>query len=99
MMLRQPGPVAARLTGKLKDIANQLQVPRIGEEHQAGSDSLTVGRTTLQRRFKDTSTVLVLKLLLLSVFRRDFCWFCFSVSSLECVYLLILEKELLTLVF
>ncbi|KAI1720981.1 CAF1 family ribonuclease domain-containing protein [Ditylenchus destructor] len=53
MMLKQPGPLAANLNGSLQDVANQLQVPRIGEQHQAGSDSLLTAMTffRLKERF------------------------------------------------
>jgi len=53
MLIRQQGPLLAKLKGGLQDVANQLQVARIGRQHQAGSDSLLTAMTffKLKERF------------------------------------------------
>ncbi|KAI1733157.1 CAF1 family ribonuclease domain-containing protein [Ditylenchus destructor] len=52
-LIRHPDTVAAQLKGSLQDVADQLQVPRIGTAHQAGSDSLLTAMTffKLKERF------------------------------------------------
>jgi CCR4-NOT transcription complex subunit 7/8 len=50
MLLRQPAPLNAMLTGGLQEIANQLDVQRIGQRHQAGSDSLLTALTFFKLR-------------------------------------------------
>uniref|UniRef100_A0A915CMC4 poly(A)-specific ribonuclease n=1 Tax=Ditylenchus dipsaci TaxID=166011 RepID=A0A915CMC4_9BILA len=52
-LIKQPAPVAAKLKGSLQDVADQLQVTRIGIQHQAGSDSLLTAMTffKLKERF------------------------------------------------
>uniref|UniRef100_A0A914M2Q6 poly(A)-specific ribonuclease n=1 Tax=Meloidogyne incognita TaxID=6306 RepID=A0A914M2Q6_MELIC len=50
MLLRQPAPSTAKLTGGLQEIANQLDVQRIGKRHQAGSDSLLTAQTFFKLR-------------------------------------------------
>jgi len=45
ILMRQPGPLNAKLRGGLQEVADQLQVDRTGPQHQAGSDSLLTGLT------------------------------------------------------
>ena len=44
------------LQGGLQDIADQMQIKRIGRQHQAGSDSLLTGQVYFQKCFFDKNT-------------------------------------------
>jgi len=50
LLLQQPGPQQVMLKGGLQEVANQLQVARIGQAHQAGSDSLLTVMTFFKLR-------------------------------------------------
>ena len=41
------------LQGGLQDIADQMQIKRIGRQHQAGSDSLLTGQVKFSEFFFD----------------------------------------------
>jgi CCR4-NOT transcription complex subunit 7/8 len=50
LLVRHSGHDSTKLRGGLQDIANHLQVPRIGQMHQAGSDSLLTAMTFFKLR-------------------------------------------------
>ncbi|GMT25464.1 hypothetical protein PFISCL1PPCAC_16761, partial [Pristionchus fissidentatus] len=57
LLLRMPGCQVAKLKGGLQEIADQLDVKRIGARHQAGSDALLTAHTFFkikQQFFQDS---------------------------------------------